>query len=89
MLHRTVTVGSASGLHARPAAMFTKAATDAGIEILISTPGGEPVDARSILSVMALGVCQGDQVILESPDESSGIVLDELAELLRTDLDAQ
>jgi phosphocarrier protein len=88
MLRRTVTVGSASGLHARPAAVFTKAAAETGIEVLISTPGGDPVDARSMLSVMTLGVSRGDEVILASPDESAGEALDELAELLRTDLDA-
>jgi hypothetical protein len=35
-----------------------------------------------------LGVSRGDEVILASPDESAGEALDELAELLRTDLDA-
>lgn len=88
MLRRTVTIGSASGLHARPAAVFTKAASDAGIEVLIGTPGGDPVDARSMLSVMTLGVGRGDEVILTSPDDSAGEALDELVELLRTDLDA-
>ena len=88
MLRRTVTIGSASGLHARPAAVLTKAVSDAGIEVLIGTPGGDPVDARSMLSVMTLGVSRGDEVILSSPDESTGEALDELVELLRTDLDA-
>lgn len=88
MLHRTVTVGSASGLHARPASVFTKAATQSGLRVLIGRPGAEQVDATSILSVMGLGVNQGDEVVLSSPDESAGDSLDELAVLLATNLDA-
>lgn len=88
MLHRTVTVGSASGLHARPAALFSKAAAEAGVPVLIGKPGGDPVDAASLLSVMALGAGHGDEVVLASPDEAAGDVLDRLAELLVTDLDA-
>lgn len=88
MLHRTITVGSVSGLHARPAAVFTSAAADAGIEVLIGTPGSDPVDARSMLSVMTLGVRHGDTVILTTPDESAGEILDRLVELLETDHDA-
>lgn len=88
MPHRTVTVGSASGLHARPAALFSKAAAEAGVPVVIGKPGGDPVDAASLLSVMALGVGHGDQVVLASPDEAAGDVLDKLAELLKTDLDA-
>lgn len=88
MLHRTVTVGSASGLHARPAAIFSKAASAAGVPLVIGKPGSDPVDATSLLSVMTLGVGRGDQVVLASPDEAAGEVLDRLADLLATDLDA-
>lgn len=88
MLHRTITVGSASGLHARPAAVFTRAAAATGIEVLIGTPGNDPVDARSMLSVMTLGVGHGDTVVLTTPDESAGEILDRLGELLETDQDA-
>ncbi len=88
MLHRTVTVGSTSGLHARPAAMFTKAAIATGVPLLIGKPDGDQVDATSLLLVMTLGVGPGDQVVLTSPDEAADAVLDELADLLATDLDA-
>ncbi len=88
MLQRTATVRSASGLHARPAATFTKAAAQAGVPVLISKDGGTPVDASSILSVMGLGVSQGDEVLLSSPSESAAEQLDELVELLSMDLDA-
>lgn len=87
MLQRTVTVQSTSGLHARPASVFTKAAAQAGVPVLISKDGASPVDAASILSVMGLGVNHGDQVVLSSPDDLAGEALDELADLLSVDLD--
>ena len=62
MVERTVRIGSAHGLHARPAKLFAQAAKDAGIPITIQKAGGAPVNAASILGVIALGIEQGDYV---------------------------
>jgi phosphocarrier protein len=85
---RTVAVASRVGLHARPAAVFTQAVTAAGIPVTIATNGAAPVDAASILQVMALGVPRGQEVTLAAEGEKAERVLDELAGLLATDLDA-
>ena len=42
---RTVTVGSAVGLHARPAAIIAEAAGELDSEVTIGVPGDDPVDA--------------------------------------------
>ena len=81
MAERTVTVASAHGLHARPASLFAQAAANAGVPVTIEK-GGKSVNAASILSVISLGVSQGDQVTIASEDEA---VLDELASMLETD----
>jgi phosphocarrier protein len=85
---RTVAVASRVGLHARPAALFTQAVTAAGIPVTIATDGRPPVDAASILMVMALAVPHGQEVTLAAEGETADAVLDELAVLLATDLDA-
>jgi len=85
---RTVAVASRVGLHARPAALFTQAVTAAGIPVTIATAGHPPVNAASILMVMALGVPHGQDVTLAAEGDGADRVLDELAELLATDLDA-
>ena len=54
MPERRVAVGSKVGLHARPAAMFVQAAAKQPVKVTIAKVGGDPVDARSILSVLAL-----------------------------------
>ena len=85
MAERTVAVAARVGLHARPAMLFTQAVSACGADVTIARPGETPVDASSILSIMGMGVKNGDEVVLASEDES---VLDSLVELLDTDLDA-
>jgi phosphotransferase system HPr (HPr) family protein len=84
MATRDVTIASAVGLHARPAALFVQAVEASGAEVTI-TKQGRTVDADSILGVMTLGAAHGDVVTLEADDEA---VLESLAALLATDLDA-
>lgn len=89
MPERTVTIASAVGLHARPASLFTQAVGASGVAVTIAKNGGAPVDAASMLRVMALGVKHGEQVTLAAEGDEADRVLDELVELLATDLDAE
>lgn len=86
---RNVAVASSVGLHARPASLFVQAATAAGLPITIAKEGGKPVDARSILMVMALGAKHGETVTLSAEGEGADAALDSLVELLSRDLDAE
>ncbi|MEV6344723.1 HPr family phosphocarrier protein [Actinoplanes sp. NPDC051851] len=85
---RTVTVGSASGLHARPAKLFVEAAAAAPVKVTIRTGEKKPVPAKSMLSVLALGAKKGTEVILEAEGDGAEEALDGLAALLARDLDA-
>lgn len=89
MAERSVVVASTVGLHARPATLFTKAAARQPVPVTIARPGGDPVDARSILMVLGLGVAHGDTVVIAAEGEGAAAVLDELEGLLGTDLDAE
>lgn len=89
MAQRTVVVASRVGLHARPASIFTQAVTASGLDVTITKAGDEPMDASSILMVMAMGVACGDEVVLEADGPEADRVLDELVTLLATDLDAE
>lgn len=86
MSQRTVAVASAQGLHARPATLFTQAVAATGVPVTIAKAGGAPVDAASMLLVMTLAARKGDEVTITADDEA---VLDDLAALLATDLDAE
>jgi phosphocarrier protein HPr len=88
-ISRTVRIGSSHGLHARPAKLFAQAAKGAGIPITIAKDSGTPVNAASILGVIALGVEHGDYVTLTADGEGAETALDTLAELLTTDHDTE
>jgi phosphocarrier protein HPr len=87
MEERRATVGSRVGLHARPASLFVQAAGKQKVRVTIAKPGGEPVSARSILSVLALDVHAGEDVVLYADGEGAAAALDELAAVLETDHD--
>jgi phosphocarrier protein HPr len=88
MAERTVTIGSRVGLHARPASLFVQAAARQPVPVTVGKPGDEPVDARSILSVIALDARGGDVIVLRADGEGADDALDELAALVARDLDA-
>jgi phosphocarrier protein HPr len=85
---RTAVVASKVGLHARPAAVFVKAAAEQPVPVTIRKRDGAPVSAASILSIMTLGVSQGDEVILAADGDGADAALDTLTALLEKDLDA-
>ena len=85
MPSKNVVVGSAIGLHARPAAIIAEAVVNAGVPVTLSMDGGEPVDAGSALMIMTLGAGKGAEVTVESEDEGAMNTVDDLVE---KDLDA-
>ena len=82
---KTVTVGSAIGLHARPAAVIADAVAAAGVPVTLAVEGADPVDAGSALMIMTLGATKGVEVTVSSEDQPT---LDKVAELVAADLDA-
>jgi phosphocarrier protein HPr len=90
MGERRVVIGSKVGLHARPAALFVQAAAKQPVKVTIAkAAGGDPVDARSILSVLALDARGGDEIVLTAEGEGAEQALDELAALVARDLDSE
>ncbi|RSN92734.1 HPr family phosphocarrier protein [Streptomyces sp. WAC 05379] len=88
MAQRVVSIGSRSGLHARPAATFVQAASQAPLPVTIAVEGKPPVAADSMLGVLTLAAGYGDQVTLSAEGEQAEAVLGELADLLGKELDA-
>ena len=89
MPERTVKVGSSVGLHARPATIFTQAASKLPVKVTIAKSGGKAVDARSVLFVLGLDVRGGEEVVLAADGEGADAALDELEALLQRDLDKE
>jgi phosphotransferase system HPr (HPr) family protein len=85
VMERTVTLGSKSGLHARPAAIIVQNATGFQSKITLSK-NDKTVNAKSILSVLTLGAEQGEQVVLKAEGDDAELALHKLASLLEEDL---
>ena len=73
MATRNLVINDPVGIHARPAAMFAQAVTASGQTVTIAKEGGNAVPAGSILSIMGLGIKQGDTVTVkvEGDDEAA------------------
>lgn len=87
MPERTVKIASASGLHARPAAIFSQAASEQPVAVTIEKTGAAPVRASSILMLLTLNADHGDEVTLRADGDGADAALDALAALLEKNLD--
>src|SRR5699024_6054503 len=75
--------------HARPAGIFAKAAEQQPATVTIEKPGGNAVQASSMLMLMTLGAAQGDEVTLRAEGKGAEASVNALADLLEKDLDAE
>ncbi len=62
-MEKQVVVLNPHGLHARPAAKFVQAASSVSEDVTVQKDG-KSANAKSILSIMSLGVSKGDTVTI-------------------------
>lgn len=79
-----LTVTHSVGLHARPAAEFVKMAAryPCDIQVRNVTAEGKFVNAKSILSVLTLGVNQGHLIEIKAEGVNDSVALENLVELI-------
>ena len=84
-----VQVHNPSGLHARPAALFVRAACGfrSDIRVINLTTGSAPVTAKSIIGVLALGAQRGHRIRLQVDGEDEGLAAATLRSLVESGLD--
>lgn len=73
---RTVTLVNADGLHARPAAELVKLASTFPQRVTVNG-----TDAKSLLSIMSLGLTKGATVEIASDDPDGGVAVEAIAAL--------
>jgi phosphocarrier protein HPr len=81
-LTRRVVVSNPQGLHARPAEVFVKTASQfqAKIEVVKDS---QRVDGKSILNILTLAAVEGTDLDLEATGPDAQSALDALAELFK------
>ena len=73
---RRITLTNADGLHARPAAELVKLASMFPQRVTVNG-----TDAKSLLSIMSLGLVKGDEVEIASGDPDGAAAVEAIAEL--------
>jgi len=82
-----LTITNKVGLHARPAALFVQTAArfkDTRVEVI---KDGMVRDAKSILSVLTLGVSQGMTITVRADGPQADAAVAALSDLVRRDFD--
>ena len=84
-LKKNVRISNRVGLHARPAAVFVKAANFFKAEIAVEKEGRE-VDAKSILGILSLGIEQDSIITIKATGEDAEQALQRLVDLVNNKL---
>ena len=90
MTEATVEVPNPSGLHARPAATFVKAAmgfkSDVKITNITRNADGAAASAKSMLAVLGLGISKGHTIRITAEGEDADAAVSRLVELVQSGL---
>lgn len=84
MVKREVEIINKTGLHARPASDFVLAAKKYESKITICKEGGDPVNAKSMVRLLAEGIGHGTKVELAADGVDELAALDELVALIES-----
>lgn len=77
-----------SGLHARPASLFSQEAKKYQCEVEIETDG-KSANAKSILSILALGIAKGSRISVKTSGVDEREAMEALALLVENKFDEE
>ncbi len=83
MISRDFKINNKLGLHARPSAQITQAASRYSSEVWISK-NGRRVNAKSIMGVMMLAAGQGSVLTVEADGPDEAQAMEAVGELIST-----
>ena len=74
MIKKPITINLSTGLEARPVAQLVQVASQFNSEIYVEV-GKKKVNAKSIMGMMSLGLCAGEEltVTAEGADEQTAV----------------
>lgn len=82
-------VGSAVGLHARPAALFAQTSKSSGCKVLLAKikedgSQSEQVDGASILKIMSLGIKCGESIRVQVEGDNEAQAAESLQQIVES-----
>ncbi|MCC8061401.1 MAG: HPr family phosphocarrier protein [Clostridiales bacterium] len=81
MLKKSITIGLASGLEARPVAMLVQVASQFESSIYVEN-GNARVNAKSIMGMMTLGISNGESVTVSADGSDEAEAMKEIEKYL-------
>ncbi len=84
MVKKQVEIINKTGLHARPASDFVLSAKKFESKITVCQEGGEPVNAKSVVRLLAEGIGQGKKIEIVADGEDEEAALAELVSLVES-----
>lgn len=86
MYSQVATIVNATGLHARPASLFSKTAAgfESSVTVKKTTDDGGGANAKSMLSLMAQGLSCGTEIRITAEGTDEQRAVETLVELLRS-----
>ncbi len=79
------TINDSLGIHARPAGLLVKIASEFSSDISVSK-GDKKADAKKIFSVMSLAVKCGDEITVTTDGEDENEAINAIGDFLRENL---
>jgi dihydroxyacetone kinase phosphotransfer subunit len=83
-LVETFTIANEEGLHARPASLIVSALGGLDARVTVATGDKKPVDGRSPIGLMALGVRTGDEIVVAATGAQAAQAMAAIRELVAT-----
>jgi phosphotransferase system HPr (HPr) family protein len=86
MIETRLTILHPAGLHARPAALFVQTAGryQSTVRVANLTRNTRPVDAKSILGILSLGVSSGHEIQITAEGSDEGAAMSHLQQLVES-----
>ena len=84
MIKREFEIINKTGLHARPASDFVLLAKGFESKVTIAKAGGEAVNAKSMVRILAEGIGQGDKIELTTEGADEELAMNALAKLIES-----
>lgn len=88
MTSQIVTVSNRTGIHARPASMFTEMASNFESDITVSQ-NGKSGNAKSIVHILALGIKNGSEITISASGVDEKEAVNALKRLVESKFDEE
>lgn len=82
-MERNVKVINETGIHARPASLFTKKANQFESDVMLIYKGKE-VNAKSIMGIMSLGIIKNSEITIKAEGSDEEKAVNALVELIES-----